>query len=192
MPEITLDAMCSGDGSGWWKLVEHFLVDLVVDPTDFARLHHPVWNAQMRLDKASDSLPLPKATRAYQEELIYGPRRTHPWRFPVTDVEPVPDRHIFILLFLIACTSHLEGMDFSSLNIRSTEGTKISELTKTALGHDPQKLADYKHVEKDTVRVCNGCQKPKEDIPDMVASGKGFSTCAKWCAGTQLVRPDTC
>ncbi|KAK4703713.1 hypothetical protein P7C70_g2497, partial [Phenoliferia sp. Uapishka_3] len=136
VPEITLEAMCGGDGSGWCRLVQHFLVDLVDDPTDFAVLHHEVWDRQMLLDKAGENLPLHRAIRAYQEEAILG-------------------RHIFILLFLIACTSRMEGMDFGHTHVRSTEGTSVSDLTKLSLGDDAKKIAEYKFVEKDTVKLAD-------------------------------------
>lgn len=64
--------MTKGDGSGWWELIEHFLVDMVVAATDFKILHHPVFDRKYGFDRAEDSMPLPRSVRMYQEEVLLG------------------------------------------------------------------------------------------------------------------------
>jgi hypothetical protein len=93
--------MCKGDGSGFWRLVEHFLCSVIAPPTDFEILHHPVFDRIYALDRPDDSIPLHRAIRAYQEEVLLGtcrlfPRPAEP--FSLTELSFIfADRHIIVL-----------------------------------------------------------------------------------------------
>ncbi|KAL8277832.1 hypothetical protein RQP46_009815 [Phenoliferia psychrophenolica] len=159
VPEITLSKMCADGGAGWWRLVEHFILDSP-DATEFKILRNATWEKQMYLDRVGDGIPLHRALRATQEEGLY-------------------NRHLFILYFLLGCLNYMNGETFDFIRTRNPEGAGASDLVRLSLNGDAQKIADYIHVEKDTVKVCAGCDRPKHLIPHLVASGKSFQHCAK-------------
>ena len=143
------------------------------------------------------------------------PARSLPSRLP-TDASRSPDRHIFIVLFLIACVFKLvsiptfyalisflpesrsqEGLDFSHFHGANQEGTKVSDSGRDLLNAQgdltPTELAqvvkDIEFVEQDTVRTCACCERPKREIPALVASGKNFSFCSTWCVSLPMTSP---
>jgi hypothetical protein len=71
---------------------------------------------------------------------------------------------------------------------RNPEGTKLNSESRQKLDVNgeltPEELAqvvrDIELVNKDTVKVCQACERPKSAIRELVASGKGFSLCGIW------------
>lgn len=107
------------------------------EPTDFNILHHEVWDRQMLFDRAGDNLPLHRAFRAYQEEILLGKASSSRRRALSTPPFDFADRHFFLLLFLLACTSKMDGLPMDFTHVRSPEGTDVSHLTRLSLASEP-------------------------------------------------------
>lgn len=213
VPDITLAAMTKGDGSGWWNLIEHFLVDIVVAPTDFKILHHPVFDRKYGFDRAADSLPLPRSVRMYQEEVLLGAFSLIPYSQAARLISFAPsDRHIFIVLFLIALLELVDSQQlltwvidrrkdstfrtFTARTRRERKWPTLDATSSTRRATSPPtsslKLSRTLSLSSGTRSTCACCEKPKRDIPALVASGKNFSFCSTWYVHLRWKNCNTC
>jgi hypothetical protein len=94
--------MTKEDGSGFWRLLEHFLCPAGGMPTDFMILHHPLIDRFYAFDRPEDSIPLHRAIRAFQESVLLRKSRFSSLkRHAPTGAERfTPERHAFIVSFL--------------------------------------------------------------------------------------------
>ncbi|GAA5927699.1 hypothetical protein JCM10213_000870 [Rhodosporidiobolus nylandii] len=127
-PEITLENICGGDGSGYLRLLDHFVqsgLDFPEGKTGFNEVIHPVWDKRARIQRNSSGTLQPQDRAVRQQQ---------------TEATQVRSRHLYLAYFTLMLTRNLLTLTSSAadpLNDYDREFWPVQKLTRSGQKPSP-------------------------------------------------------